>query len=355
MSALPPATVQRVASLKPAPSISAPIVTPNAARSTSSSRVTTQTMSSMQKQSDASLRGRTQLPTIAGSPSVGANNPQASKPVTRDIHSSSLLNSVGSLPKDTPTKIPRISSRTSAISTPPPPKNSSFLGRRASVNTAGTEPSPTPGSIPMDEFGVVENGDNQAPKSAPSLAGQLQNTTRSSPSTVTRTRQTAAISSTSGSFLHRKSNRESSSFAGLRKGSSGSVASIVSVPSTDSHRFSALSPSKGLKLLSPKVNLSSSRIANSLVSKHVHQAIGSPSSSRQSLSTPSPGPNSIDEEELLGDEEMMHYIRRQQAKKMATGATQEELDELLRFPEPLGPGRPSSPACEYFPLYPSSF
>jgi len=75
--------------------------------------------------------------------------------------------------------------------------------------------------------------------------------------------------------------------------------------------------------------------------------MGSPSSSRQSLSTPSPAPSSVDEEELLGDEEMLHYIRRQQAKKMATGATQEELDELLRFPEPLSPGTPALPSGAY--------
>jgi len=51
----------------------------------------------------------------------------------------------------------------------------------------------------------------------------------------------------------------------------------------------------------------------------------------------------VDEEELLGDEEMLQYIRRQQAKKMATGATQEELDELLKFPEPIPPSPALSP------------
>lgn len=45
----------------------------------------------------------------------------------------------------------------------------------------------------------------------------------------------------------------------------------------------------------------------------------------------------VDEEQLLGDEEMMQYIRRQQSKKMANGATQEELDEMLKFPEPIPP------------------
>jgi dual specificity tyrosine-phosphorylation-regulated kinase 2/3/4 len=59
--------------------------------------------------------------------------------------------------------------------------------------------------------------------------------------------------------------------------------------------------------------------------------------------SPSPAPSSIDDEEAQGDEEMMHYIRRQQAKKMAAGATQEDLDELLNFPEPLPPGTPSTP------------
>lgn len=72
--------------------------------------------------------------------------------------------------------------------------------------------------------------------------------------------------------------------------------------------------------------------------------MASPSASRQSLSTPSPAPSSVDEEELIGDEEMMQYIKRQQAKKLAAGAKQEELDGLLRFPEPLPPATPMSPA-----------
>ena len=50
----------------------------------------------------------------------------------------------------------------------------------------------------------------------------------------------------------------------------------------------------------------------------------------------------------VGDEEMMHYIRRQQAKKLAAGATQEELDELLKFPEPIPPATPSSPTGEFY-------
>ena len=57
-------------------------------------------------------------------------------------------------------------------------------------------------------------------------------------------------------------------------------------------------------------------------------------------------PSSIDEDEILGDEEMMQYIKRTQARKIAHGAKKEELDEMLKFPEPFPPGRPSSPASE---------
>jgi dual specificity tyrosine-phosphorylation-regulated kinase 2/3/4 len=56
----------------------------------------------------------------------------------------------------------------------------------------------------------------------------------------------------------------------------------------------------------------------------------------------------VDEEELLGDEEMMMYIRRQHAKKLAAGATQQELDDMLKFPEPIPPGSPSTPVVSFF-------
>ncbi|EGN96121.1 hypothetical protein SERLA73DRAFT_141317, partial [Serpula lacrymans var. lacrymans S7.3] len=109
MSAIPPATAQRVASLK-TPSSSSSVSTPSlgVTRTVSSSRLTSQTVSSMQKQSDASLRSRNHLPTIAGSPSVGTNSYHASKE-PKEHPPSALLNSVSSVPKETPTKIPRIS------------------------------------------------------------------------------------------------------------------------------------------------------------------------------------------------------------------------------------------------------
>ena len=354
ISALEPVTAQRVARLKPSPTSSnsnSPSTLSSTTRAPSStSRLTSQTLSSMQKQSDTSLRSRHLLPTIAGSPSVGTNGTNSSQTIKEPP--SSLLNSVSSLPKETPTKIPRIASRTSGVS-PPPLKTGSALGTHrasASVNTtelgtSSTNPSPT-GLASANEFGVMEY--DGAP--AKTVSAAKHSSFRGSPSAPTSRvhRQSVIASMTTGNL--RKASRDSVSFS-TRKASTGSVASLSTpaAPSESSHhRFSALSPSK-LKLIGPKVGLSAARTS----SQSIHQTIGTPSSGRQSLSTPSPAPSSVDDEELLGDEEMLNYIRRQQAKKLSAGATQEELDELLRFPEPLPPGTPASPSgqCTFEPDY----
>lgn len=300
----------------------------------------------MQKQSDTSLR-RHQLPTIAGSPSV-TGNPQ---PVVREAKEGPPLSSLNLstvLSKETPTKIPRISSRSSAVNSPTLKANGT--SRRASMIigsssglTSSRGASPTAGSESMNEFGVLENGQVSASKTA-------RNSVRASPQTTSSRvpRQVSASNSmANGSTIPRK-NRDSLSF-GLRKASTGSVASTTSgahdqpQQSTHSHhRFSALSPSKGLKLLSPKVSLPIARSSNNSTPS-IHQTMGTPTGSRQSLSTPSPVPSSVDEEELLGDEEMMQYIKRQQAKKLQSGSTQEDLDAMLRFPEPIAPAAPLSP------------
>jgi len=337
MSALEPATAQRVAKLKSSTS-SATSVTPAASRAPSiSSRVTAHTASSMQKISDASLRSRTQLPTIAGSPSVSTHFTKESREL-----SSSSLNTVSGFLKETPTKIPRISSSASARQSPLLKNSVSTLASCQGSGLASTSANHSPSGLPISEFGVIDD-DSTTPKSI------LHQSLRCSPSTSTSRLPRQPIGSTgntgSGSILPRKSNRDSMSFIGIRKPSTGSVASF-STPasnaeaSSSSHRFSALSPSKGLKLLGPKPSLRSS---NSSISQAPNPSRSSPSSSRQSLSTPSPVPSTVDEEEMLGDEEMRNYIKRQQAKRLAAGATQEELDEMLKFPEPIAPTSPVSP------------
>lgn len=339
MSALPATTAQRVANLKNNSSASTPAS--SITRTPSTSRVTSQTASSMQKQSDTSLRSRNQpLPTIAGSPSVGTTGYSVSKEHPPSV----LLNSIGGMSKETPTKIPRISSRTSAAGSPGL-GSAAIASRRISLNVTApsTDPSPTPGDV-TNEFGVLDNGDAQVAKASGETRRQ---SVRASPSINSRVPRQVSGPPPSGG-IPRKSNRDSVSFSALRKASTGSVTSNVSVapPSetTHSHRFSALSPSKGLKLLTPKLSLSARSSNNNSSTASVHRAhAGTPSSSRQSLSTPSPVPSIIDEEELLGDEEMMQYIRRQQTKKMANGASQVELDDLLKFPEPILPSTGLTP------------
>ncbi|KAH9951979.1 hypothetical protein B0H21DRAFT_684108 [Amylocystis lapponica] len=345
MSALPPATAQRVASLK-SPSSSSSSNPSNAATTRLSSRATSQTVSSMQKQSDTSLRSRNQpLPTIAGSPSVGSLHTTIIHPKEPPPSSSFIA---ASLSKETPTKIPRISSRSSAANSPTLKGNNgasrrvSMIASTSSGNTPSRGSSPTAGNEVMNEFGVLENGQHTSSKAA---TASQRHSVRASPSGTSRVPRQAAASSSTANGTTRK-NRDSMSFGGLRKSSTSSVASISSVAQQNEtqaqHRFSALSPSKGLKLLSPKMSLPAARTSNSSSTQSISQAMSSPSASRQSLSTPSPAPSVIDEEELLGDEEMLQYIKRQQAKKLTGGATQEELDALLRFPEPIPPAAPIS-------------
>lgn len=348
IGAIEPVTAQRVAKLKSGSSHAGATPSVSSRTSTSSSRLTSHTVSSMQKQSDSSLRSRHQLPTIAGSPSVGTNGTNSAQTL-KDHGPSVLMNSVSGLPKETPTKIPRISSRTSAASSPSLKHSTSTLAgsRRTSMNTAApgsSNPSPISST---NEFGILASDDGATPKVSGSTARQL----RGSPQSVSRPpRQSTGGSTVTGNAIPRKSTRDSVGFMGLRKASTSSVNSqstpasgAESSNSTSHHRFSGLSPSKGLKLLGPKSSTRTSTTAST--SQSARQAMGSPSSSRQSVSTPSPVPSSVDEDELLGDEEMMQYIRRQQAKKLAAGATQEELDELLKFPEPIPPRTPTTPAA----------
>lgn len=70
-----------------------------------------------------------------------------------------------------------------------------------------------------------------------------------------------------------------------------------------------------------------------------------PPVSSRPLSMRSPVPNFIDEQELLGDEEMMHNSRLRQAELMGKGTNQRELYDLSSFPDTLPAGTPLSPEC----------
>lgn len=345
MSAIPPATAQRVANLKPAAPSPVSSNPPTVTRSsTISSRVTASTVSSMNKQSDASLRAsRHQLPTIAGSPSTSTNGTQPSS-------NQGSVSSQSTLTKETPTKIPRMASRSSTVHSPTTIKSSiSMVGsRRTSLNLNTFNGTMDQQNSSIDEFGVLENGDDSSKVYA--TPSTHRTSVRASPQSTSRVPRTIA-GSLSSTALPRKSMRDSMSITGLRKSSTGSIAMLPPPqpePAPRTNRLSVLSPSKSLKLLAPKLTSSAaSRPQASSSSSPVQFKTTSASSSRQSLSSPSPAPSAVDEEEILGDEEMMAYIKRQQARKLAHGAKKEELDELLKFPEPSTPVPALSPNCMF--------
>lgn len=363
ISALAPATAQRVANLKSSSNSLSTPASPNSTTpsgsSKTSSRLTSQTVSSMQKQSDSSLRSsRNQLPTIAGSPSVATGSAGQSH------HSRESTVTSSSLPKETPTKIPRIASRTSTAPSPTVKSVSAIPRGRVSASgttaTPGGSLNPSPSTtISANEFGVMDPPALQEESTPKATALGSRASLRASPSSTTTrlssnrlvsapatsSTQTFTGSNTMGSML-RKSTRESMGFPTPRKASTGNVQTTSEAPSSGSHRFSALSPSKGLKLLSPKISLSTSRLHSSSGTSSAsssRQSMVSPSASQQSLTTPSPSPSFIDDEEALGDKEMMNCMRKQHARKLAAGSSQQELDNLLKFPEPIPPGIPTTP------------
>lgn len=345
MPAIPSSTAQRVASLRASVSstsktgpLSSPLK-PKASIPSTPQGTPLKSAVMATKASDLSLRSnRQQLPTIAGSPSVS----------TLGSKEGAAAGAAANGVKDTPTKIPRIP----AGGSPQPPLKSSLASssRRASVANQGatqgatqaTAPAATNG-IDAGEFGLLDSKSN-----GPATVTGNRHSVRGSPSSAKQPRYTSnTISSSISTSSVRKPTRESSiSLTSMRKSSSASVSSLNStsgVTETTSARYSALSPAKSMKMLSPKMSLQSTKPAGAPGSPALRQ--GS-SSSRQSPSTPSPVPT-VDDEEILGDEEMMEYILRQQSRKLASGAKKEDLDEMLKFPEPTEPVPPMSPTGKH--------
>ncbi|PVF99135.1 hypothetical protein CPB86DRAFT_784142 [Serendipita vermifera] len=357
MPGIPSSTAQRVANLRASvasgahkigipstpPTKSKPLLATSRASPSSPSQKTPTVNA---KSSDLSLRtNRQQLPTIAGSPSVSTVGSKEGAAMAAAANGSAT-------PKDPTgpsTKIPRISSRTSAGGSPQPAlKSSMSSSKRSSIAAQSTAPSEV--STSLDEFGLLGTpGDNKAT----ATAGNNRYSVRASPQSSSKTPRYAGntISSSASTSSIRKPTRDSSiSLNGMRKSSTASVNSVgsslasgsVNNMETPPSRFSALSPAKSIKMLSPKVSLQSPRATQASASPALRQGSSS-SSDRHSFSTPSPVPAAVDEEELLGDEEMMDYIRRQQARRIAAGAKKEDLDEMLKFPEPIAPAPGLSP------------
>ncbi|KAG8788753.1 hypothetical protein FRC20_002555 [Serendipita sp. 405] len=356
MPGIPSSTAQRVANLRAsvasgAHKIGIPSTPPSKSKSTlnatssSPSSPSQKTPTVLTKSSDVSLRSNNrppQLYTIAGSPSVSTVGSKEGAAVASAVNGTPT----GKDGPSSSTKIPRISSRTSAGGSPQPLKSSMATSKRGSVTAQSTAASEV--STALDEFGLLDTPVNKAT----TTVGNNRYSTRASPQSSKQPRYAAnTISSSVSASSIRKPSRDSSvSYNPMRKSSTTSVDSLSSslassslnTAGTPPQRFSALSPAKSIKLLSPKAPLQSPRVTGVSGSPALRQGSSS-SSDRHSFSTPSPVPAPIDEEELLGDEEMMEYIRRQHARKMANGAKKEDLEEMLKFPEPIAPAPALTP------------
>lgn len=355
MPGIPSSTAQRVANLRQsvtsgAHKLGVPSTPPSKSKVivSGSSRVPaspSQRTPAVNKQSsEASLRPENRLTPIAGSPSVSTVGSKEGTALAASVNGTPNAKDLNG----PSTKIPRMNSSTSVNGSPQPLKSSMAPSQRGSVlgSSAVSEV-----STALDEFGLLETPVNTKPGST---LGNNRYSVRNSPQSSKQQPRYAGntISSSASTSSIRKPARDSSiSLNAMRKSSTASVNSLasslasgsVNTAETPPSRFSALSPAKSIKMLSPKVTMASPRASGKPASPALRQG-SSTSSERHSLSTPSPVPTStVDEEEVLGDEEMMDYIRRNHARKLASGAKKEDLDDTLKFPEPIQPAPALTP------------
>lgn len=268
--------------------------------------------------------------------------------------------------KETPTKIPRISSRSSTINAQGVTGTGSMKSstsvasnRRSSIiisaslggkgNSFDPSPSPHAGSM-VSDFGTLEPTETPTTHFATMTERGVRGSPQSSHHRVPKPTPLAGLVSskpppTKESLLNLR--KSSAPTISNTHASSSTISASGGAQSNDSHhsissKLAGLTPSKSFKLLTPKVSLPVTRTSPA-ISNIVPPS--TPGSTRQSLSTPSPVSSSADDDEVLADEEMLAYIRRAQARKIAAGAKKEELDDLLRFPEPIPPTPASTPAC----------
>ncbi|SCV71118.1 BQ2448_2706 [Microbotryum intermedium] len=119
----------------------------------------------------------------------------------------------------------------------------------------------------------------------------------------------------------------------------GSLASsTASVAEPKSASASTLSSSRSTRTLAQKLALPSrmsrSSTSPSLYAEHSNDSGRSSTASSQSTS--------MTENEVRGDEEMSAYVRRQQAKRLAAGMTNDAIRKMFEFPEPTQPLPPLS-------------
>lgn len=360
MSDLPHQTISRVASLQEKPASTPTSISSSSSASGSTAR---RQSSLITPKSNVLLRtSRAHLPTISGSPSSGNLNGQVSSaPATVGIAGGAMStsSSYSRISDATPTKIPRIASRQSRQLGTPTSSIQPPLSRRGSetgtIDSFATGVTRTESNL--SEFATL---DEEPAAAAPQRYRSTSSKIDLGDSTATTRRFSGISTSTSTNSF---SSRQPRALPIPPSSSSAAISASKRLPSKDSlapRRLpSSTSIASGLAESTNSQTLATPRTLSSKLSSA--QSRITPSSSSSSLATAasvsrsaSASPVVIEDDEMIGDEEMRQFMKRQRAKKSASGATSAEIEAMMNYPEPTEPTPASTPLGKCPPQPPLS-
>lgn len=260
----------------------------------------------------------------------------------------------------TPTKIPRIASR--QLGTPTSVQQGSLSRRGSETATLDSfVTGPSRAESNLSDFGTLDSSEAKA--AIP--AQRFRTTTAASAKTdngeaaaaaATRRYSSITSSTSTNSFTTRPprqlpippTSSSSTITAAKRLPSSGSLAEPRRLPSSSSVNsgLATVAVSGGSSLATPRT----------FISKYAAVAHPPPhtrmptSSSTHSLATnsstsrsASASPVIVDDDETIGDEEMRQFMKRQRAKRAASGATSAEIEAMMNYPDPIAPSTAKTP------------
>jgi dual specificity tyrosine-phosphorylation-regulated kinase 2/3/4 len=290
------------------------------------------------------------LPSIAGSPVVQSKSKAASpSPSTRRTQARTLSSA-------TPTKIPRMASRTSLVnsiglpgpSAPMPTKSGTAYSLPVSRERTVTGPAAVSGSM-LAELGygtvdksrvgtrlLAKNGTMDLPRTDQSPTSVSSQTTIIASGKPAET-QKRDLPLPPDDAVPASTNRTNKALP--RDLSAGSLRrTSLTGPNTGNGASPAATPSKTDRI--------PSRLAVPGYARIPHSSSASNLSGRSSRSQ-SPQTSVLDEDEMKGNDEMASFFRRQKAKQARGEIKSTEIEAMLNFPDPMAPGNELSPHGKY--------
>ena len=286
------------------------------------------------------------LPSIAGSPVVQSKSKASSpSPSARQTQARTLSSA-------TPTKIPRMASRTSLVnsiglpgpSAPMPTKSGGAYSLPVSSERTVTGPAAVSGSM-LAELGygtvdktrvgtrlLAKNGTMDLPRTDQSPTSLSSQTTMKANSNPAET-QKRDLPFPPDNAVSASTNRTNKALP--RDLSTGSLRrTSLTGPNTGNGASPAATPSKTDRI--------PSRLAVPGYARIPHSSSASNLSGRSSRSQ-SPQTSVLDEDEMKGNDEMASFFRRQKAKQARGEIKSSEIEAMLNFPDPMAPGNELSP------------